>query len=79
MPEINDMLNEKGWVWTLLHFTLFVENVEKRFFLECERTQKGIFYIWVYVIGTSKEEEKFTYNFTLYNTNKVILIYVITE
>ena len=65
-----------------IHFTF----EEKHFYLEIVRMPvgwphsvdllpNGNYYIWVYVIGSSKEEENFTYTFTVFHsTNKVIQI-----
>ena len=65
-------LQSKNWAsWASAHFTL---NGGKEFFCEAVRSPSptGHFFLWVYMIGTPKEEEHFTYTITLYDANKVI-------
>ena len=60
----------KNWgQWVSTHLTL---NKEKEFYLECKRSPTGVFFLWVYMIGTPKEEEEFTCTITLFDINKVI-------
>ena len=68
-PE--DFKPSKTWfTWVPTHFTL---NGGKQFYSQCFRNPtSGLSFLWVYVIGTPKEEENYSYTFTVYNTNKVI-------
>ena len=54
--------------WLSTHFTLNT----KEFYSQIFRGPPGLFYLWVYVIGTPKEVDNFTYTLTLCNANKVI-------
>ena len=57
--------------WVAAKFTL----EGKQFYLNHFRLGRlGHFFLWVYLIGTKKEEEKFTYSITLFNVNKVIFL-----
>ena len=77
IPNIDGNL-EKPLRFFVFSFTF----EEKHFYLEIVRMPVGCphvnslpngnYYIWVYVIGSSKEEKKFTYTFTvLHSSNKV--------
>ena len=61
--------SEKWTSWVSTHLTL---NKEKEFYSECVRSPTGVFFLWVYIIGTPNEEEEFTYTITLFDINKVI-------
>lgn len=61
--------SEEWTSWVSTHLTL---NKEKEFYLECVRSLTGVLFLWVYMIGTPKEEEEFTYTITLFDINKVI-------
>ena len=69
-PEKFKNLNKRV-VWQP-DFTLLFE--EKFFYWEIIRSQRNT-YMWLYVNGTTKEEDNFTYTFTLYNVNKVCTFY----
>ena len=60
--------------WQSTHFTL---NGGEQFYSRCFRNATlGLFFLWVYMIGTPKEAENFTYTLTVYNNaNKVIYVY----
>ena len=63
-----DVFNSQS-IWTWVIEKIFLE---KRFyFVQSRDSSNGLFYLWVYVIGTQKEERNFTYTFTLYNADKV--------
>ena len=65
-PEV---FQSKGWMsWVSTHITL---NSQKEFYLTFTRSPSGLLFIWVYIIGTPKEEEEFTYTITLFDINKV--------
>ena len=51
---------------------LFTLNDGKQFYRQFARSPNGFFFLWVYMIGTPKEAEDFTYTFTLFSANKVI-------
>ena len=55
--------------WTQTCFTLPDEG--KQFYYNCFHISRQ-FFLWVYLIGSKKEEEKFTYTITLSNAKKVI-------
>ena len=60
-----------GWIsCNPIHLTL---NNQKEFYVQIVRSPSGLFYIWVYIIGTPKEEEDFTYTISLFDINKVYL------
>ena len=62
-------LQSKGWsTWNSTHLTL---NNQKEFYTQIVRGSSGFFFIWVYIIGTPKEEEDFTYTITVFDINKV--------
>ena len=64
-------LQSKGWIsWNPIHLTL---NNQKEFYVPIFRSPSGLFFIWVYMIGTPKEEEDFTYTISLFDINKVYL------
>ena len=64
-------LQFKGWTtWYPLHLTL---NNQKEFYIQIVRSSSGFFFIWVYTIGTPKEEYDFTYTITVFDINKVYL------
>ena len=64
--------NAKTWVsWSS---TLFKLDGGKQFYSQCFRNAiSGLFFLWVYMIGTPKEEENYIYTYTVYNANKVII------
>ena len=65
-----DFQQTTGWIsWVTRKFTL---NDGKQFLRHCSRSPTGFFFLWVYMIGTPKEAEDFTYTFTLFSANKVI-------
>ena len=62
---------DKNTAWRATKFNL----EGKQFYLKYFRiARSGHFFMWVYLIGTKKEEEKFTYSITLFNVNKVIFL-----
>ena len=62
---------DKNTAWRATKFNL----EGKQFYLKYFRiVRSGHFFMWVYLIGTKKEEEKFTYSITLFNVNKVIFL-----
>ena len=66
----NKNLQRKKWAWwASTHFTL---NGGREFYSNCIHSPTGHFFLWVYMIGTPKEEEHFTYIVTLFDVNKVI-------
>ena len=63
-PNVYDKSN--AWV----HFPIILHE-GKQFYSQFARSETGLFFLWVYMIGTPKEEENFTYTLTLFNANKV--------
>ena len=61
--------------WVSTHFTL---NSEKEFYFECVRNKLGFFFLWVYIIGTPKEEEHFTYTISVFDINNKVIYKNIT-
>ena len=64
----NELNTHLGYVFNPVSLTF----EDKHFYLECVRTPEGIFYVWIYVIGSSKEHAKFTYTFTILNNNNKV-------
>ena len=65
-------LQSKGWIsWIPTHYTLN----SQEFYLSFIRSPKGLFFFWVYMIGTPKEEEHFTYTISVFDNIKVIFRY----
>ena len=60
--------------WITWTSRLVILNEGKQFYTQCARSPTGLFFLWVYIIGTPIEEEKFTYTLTVSSDNKVILL-----
>ena len=63
-PNVYDTSN------TWVHFPIILHE-GKKFYTQFAHSEKGLFFLWVYMVGTPKEEENFTYTLTLFNANKV--------
>ena len=67
--QYNEPLYINGWMsWVATHFTL---NSQKEFYLAFNRSPSGLFFLWVYIVGTPNEEEHFTYTISVFDINKV--------
>ena len=75
IPNLHENLGHQPRKCFVFSFTF----EEKHFYLEIVRMPafnslpNGNYYIWVYVIGSSKEEENFTYTFTVFHSTKKVI------
>ena len=46
---------------------------KQNFYSEWARSPTGFFFMWVYLIGTPKEAENFTYTITFFNVNNEVI------
>ena len=66
--RLQDSIDWVSWVSNRLTYG------EKDFYTQCAHSPTGFLFLWVYMIGTPKEAEHFTYTITVFDVKKVIFI-----